>query len=216
LEEVKYSIQKLNNNRAPGPGALNAELLKIGENKLIGGLWKVIEKTWMEEKILRQWEEGLICPICKKGDCLIYENYCGISLLNTGYKVFSTILFQRLQLYPEKLVGNYQCGFRSGKSMSDQLHTMRQILEKMGEYRVNTFYLFVDLKLPMIALTEPNSSKLWRNFKSPENLMEITLRNIRCKAKTPSGITDLLIQKRAHDKETLYPACCLKLLWRKQ
>jgi hypothetical protein len=83
LEEVKYSIQKLNNNRAPGPDDLNKELFKIEENKLIGRLWKVIEKIWMEEKILKQWEEGIICPIYKKGYHLMCKNYHGISLLNT-------------------------------------------------------------------------------------------------------------------------------------
>jgi hypothetical protein len=40
LEEVKYSIQKQNNNRAPGPDGLNAELLKIEENKLTGNYGK--------------------------------------------------------------------------------------------------------------------------------------------------------------------------------
>jgi hypothetical protein len=60
LEEMKYSVQKLNNNRAPGPDSLNASLFKIEENRLIGRLWKVIEKIWMEEKIPRQCEEGLI------------------------------------------------------------------------------------------------------------------------------------------------------------
>jgi hypothetical protein len=47
---MKYSIQKLNNNKAPGPDGLNVELFKIEENKLTGRLWKVIEKIWMEEK----------------------------------------------------------------------------------------------------------------------------------------------------------------------
>jgi sorting nexin-29 len=61
------------------------------------------------------------------------ENYGGVSLLNTAYKVFSSILFQRLQPYVQKLIGNYQCGFRNGKSTSDQLHSMRQILQKMRE-----------------------------------------------------------------------------------
>jgi sorting nexin-29 len=145
-KSVTYSIQKLNNNRAPGPDGLNSKLFKIEENKLIGRLWKVIEKIWMEEKIPRQWEEGLIFPVYKKGYRLICENYRGISLLNTAYKVFSNILFQRLQLYAEKFVGNYQCGFRNGKSTSDQLHTMRQVLEKMGKCGVNTFNLFVDFK----------------------------------------------------------------------
>jgi hypothetical protein len=64
---VKYSFQKLNKKRAPGPDGLNVELFKREENKLIGRLWKVIEKIWMEEKIPKQWE-GLICPPYKKGD----------------------------------------------------------------------------------------------------------------------------------------------------
>jgi hypothetical protein len=62
---VKYANQKLN-NRAPGPDGLNVELFKTEENKLIGTLWRVIEKMWMEEKIPKQWEEGLICPVYKK------------------------------------------------------------------------------------------------------------------------------------------------------
>jgi sorting nexin-29 len=50
------------------------------------------------------------------------ENYCGICLLNTAYEVFSVILFQRLQPNVETSIGNYQCGFRPGKSTSDRLH----------------------------------------------------------------------------------------------
>jgi sorting nexin-29 len=61
------------------------------------------------------------------------ENCRGISLLNTAYKVFSNILFQRLQPYVEELVRNYQRGFKNGKSTSDPLYNMRQILEKMRE-----------------------------------------------------------------------------------
>jgi hypothetical protein len=59
-------------------------------------LWKLIEKIWKEEIFPSQWEEGLICPVYEKGDQMMCENYCGISLLNTAYEVFSIILFQRL------------------------------------------------------------------------------------------------------------------------
>jgi hypothetical protein len=37
----------------------------------------VNEKIWIEEEIPREWEEGLICPIYKKGGHLMCENYCG-------------------------------------------------------------------------------------------------------------------------------------------
>jgi sorting nexin-29 len=41
---------------------------------------------------------------------MMCENYRGISLLNTAYKVFSGILFQRLQPIVETTIGNYQRG----------------------------------------------------------------------------------------------------------
>jgi hypothetical protein len=60
--------------------------------------------------------------------------------------VFSNILFQRLGPYVEKIVGNYKCGFRDGQPTSDQIATIRHILEKMGEYGINIFHLFMDLQ----------------------------------------------------------------------
>jgi sorting nexin-29 len=168
-EEVLQAIEKLKNNRVPGRDGLNAELTKVDDNKLTHRICKVIEKVWRTEKIPQQWEEGLICPILKKDDCLVCENYHGITLLNTAYKMFSNILFERLQPYVEKIIGSYQCGFRSGKSTSDQIHTVRQIMEKMGEYGVNTFYLFLDFKAAYDSIAEMSSSRLWRNSRSLEN-----------------------------------------------
>jgi hypothetical protein len=66
LEEVKFAVLKLKNNRASGPDGLQTELLKVDEMSFIHRLWKLIEKIWKEEIFPSQWEEGLICPIYKK------------------------------------------------------------------------------------------------------------------------------------------------------
>lgn len=84
-----------------------------------------------------------MCPMFKKGDQLECQN----TLLNTAYKVFSNIvLFQSLQPYVDKTTGSYQCRFRSGKSASDQIRALRQIMEKMTEKGVSTFGIFVDFE----------------------------------------------------------------------
>ena len=70
----------------------------------------------------------------------------------------------------EKIVGNYQCGFRDEKSTSDQIHTIRQILEKMGEYVINIFRLFMDFKAAYDFIDRTEISRLWRNFKFIDNL----------------------------------------------
>jgi sorting nexin-29 len=169
----------------------------------------------MEEKFPRQWEERLICPVYKKGDRLMCENYRGISLLNTAYKVFSNILFQRLQPYAEKFVGYFQCCFRNGMSTSDQLHTMGKILEKMGECGVNTFNLFVNFTAAYDSIDIIQLLKAMEGFQIPrkfKSLAEITLKIARCKVKTPNGITDPFDTKRTYGKMMLYSVCCLTLL----
>jgi hypothetical protein len=92
LEEVNFVVLKLKNNKASGPDGLNAELLKVDEMSRIHRLWKLIENKWKEEIFPSQWEKGLICPIYKKGDRMMCENYRGICLPNTAYKVFCYII----------------------------------------------------------------------------------------------------------------------------
>ncbi len=91
-----------------------------------------------------EWEEGLIYPIFKKGDKLECGNYRGIPLFNTALKIFSNLLPWRLQKYTAKIIGNYQCGFQYGKSTIDQIHSIKQILRKTNEYKIDTYHLFID------------------------------------------------------------------------
>jgi hypothetical protein len=103
-------------------------------------------QVWKNEVIPEQCEEGHTCPIYKKAHQLQPNNYRGITLLNTGHKILSNILHKGLKIYVEKTVGDNQCGFQVGKSTTDHIQSMRQILEKTLEYGVSTFHLFTDFK----------------------------------------------------------------------
>ena len=65
-----------------------------------------------------------------------------ISLLPIAYKVMSSVLCERLKPILENLIGPYQCGFRPGKSTTDQIFTLRQILAKTQEMQIDTYHLF--------------------------------------------------------------------------
>jgi sorting nexin-29 len=78
-------------------------------------------EVWNSEVSPEEWNNGIIVPIHKKGSQLHCENFRGITLLNTGYKISSNILYERLKPFVENILGHYQKGFRAGKSTTDQI-----------------------------------------------------------------------------------------------
>jgi len=85
---------------------------------------------WNKEELLEEWKESCIVPIYKKGDKTDYNNYRGISLLSTTYKIISNILLSWPTPYAEKIIVDHQCGFSRNRSTNDHIFCIRQILEK--------------------------------------------------------------------------------------
>ena len=101
---------------------------------------------WNKEELPDEWKELIIVPIYKKGDKTDCNNYGGISLLPTTYKVLSNILLSRLIPYAEEVTGDHQCGFQCNRSTTDHIFCIRQILEKKWEYNEAVHQLFIDFK----------------------------------------------------------------------
>jgi hypothetical protein len=136
----------LKNKKAAGAVSIAPELLKNGGPNLVDALHEVIQQHWTNETLPRSWTEWVLCPVYKKGDKLDCKNYRGISLSNVTSKVFAKILYDRLLPHANAAVQHYQAGFQSGKSTTDQLFALRQILEKCNEFNITTHHLFIDFK----------------------------------------------------------------------
>ena len=89
---------------------------------------------------------GIIQLIYKKGDKLECSNCRAVTLLNVTYIVLSGILYNRLTVYAEEILGEYQCGFRANRSTIDHILTIRQTQVKAYEYNIHVHNLFLDFK----------------------------------------------------------------------
>jgi hypothetical protein len=118
----------------PGIDQIPAELIKAGGRTICLEIHKIIISIWKKEKLPEEWKKSIIVPIHKKGDETDCNNYRGISLLPTTYKILSNILLSRLIPYAKEIIGNYQCGFRRNRSTTDHIFCIRQILKKKCEY----------------------------------------------------------------------------------
>jgi hypothetical protein len=70
---------------------------------------KLIITIWNKKELPEEWKESII--VHKKGDKRDRNNYRGISLLPTTYKILTNILLSRLIPYAEEVIGYHQCGF---------------------------------------------------------------------------------------------------------
>jgi hypothetical protein len=120
-------------------------LKNCGPN-LVDALHEVIQQAWTSETLPRSWTKGVLSPVYKKGDILDCKNYRGICLLNVTNKVFVKILYYRLLPHANVAVQHYHAGFQSGKSTTDQLFALRQILEKCNEFNITIHHLIKDFK----------------------------------------------------------------------
>ncbi|XP_039278735.1 uncharacterized protein LOC111055532 [Nilaparvata lugens] len=146
MQEVQEAIDKLKSNKAPGSDYIPAEVYKCGGQKLTRLCHELITGIWVSEEMLDEWKRGIICPIFKKGDKLMCNNYRGKTLLNIAYKIFSTIIFKRVTLYAEEELSEVQCEFRNNRGTTDQIFVMRQTMEKCYEFDVDLHIVFVDFR----------------------------------------------------------------------
>lgn len=199
LREVVESIKSLKNNKSAGSDGISAELIRLGPEVLGKCLHQLIAKIWDNEQLPEEWKLGLIYPIYKKGDKLDCENFRAITILNAAYKVLSQILFRRLSPLVRDFVGSYQAGFIDGRSTTDQMFTLRQILEKCREYQVPTHHLFIDFKA---AYDTINRNELWRvmhEHRFPGKLIRLikaTMDSVWCRVKISNELSDSFESRR--------------------
>lgn len=193
IEEVSQAILQLKNNKASGPDNIAAELLKHGGPELAKALYGIVIKIWRAEQLPAELLEGAIVAIHKKGDKLQCENYRGVCLLNTAYKVLARVLYTRLQPHAETVIGEYQCGFRRNRSTTDQIFNLRLILQRGSEFNVQTHHLFIDFKQAYDRIKRRELFVVMKELGFETKLIRLvkaTLDGTKCRVKMQNNMSD--------------------------
>jgi len=211
VEEIKVVVQKRKNYKAPGTDNIPAELFRYGGNEVVKHLHTIMKDIWQKEKMPAEWNVSIICPVHKKGDIMECSNYRGVSLLNTAYKILSNALFGRISPFAENIIGNYQCGFRKNRSPTNQIFTLRQILEKTKEFGIETHHLVTDFKSPYDTIKRGQLCNAMSEFNIPNKLIRLTwmtMENTQSQVRIQFDLSDLItITKGLRQGDSL--ACLL-------
>jgi len=150
-------VRELKNGKSCGPEGVYAEMLKHGTDKLISMLTGVINRYLNGEEVPQQWKVTYISPIHKKGSKEDCSNYRGISVTSVMSRLCGKILRDLIE--EENKDEEEQSGFRTGRSCTENIFCMKQVIEKRNATNQETNLLFVDLtkaydSIPILKLWE--------------------------------------------------------------
>ena len=81
-----------------------------------------------------------------KGDTTICDNYRGITLLSVPSKILGKIIIGRIREGIDGLLREEQAGFRRGRGTTEQLFTLRNIIEQCVEWNAPLYINFADFE----------------------------------------------------------------------
>ena len=142
-EEIQNAIKQLRNGKAAWPDIL-AEELKVNNRTNVELLYPPFNKIREEEQVPTEWKEGYLIKLPKNCDLSSCSNCRGITLLSILGKVFNQVLQNRIKDAIDPQLQEQQAGFRENTSCTDQIPTLRIILEQSLEWNSPLYINFVD------------------------------------------------------------------------
>ena len=144
--ELRRLIRKLKNRKSVGPDCIPNEIIKSG--KIDGFLLKLFRTCFNNGIAPSIWSKSIIVPIPKNAlsDPCVPLNYRGISLLSCIYKLYTSLLNERLVKHTDanNLIADEQNGFRKDRSCLDHIFSLTSIIRNRKSKNLDTFCAFID------------------------------------------------------------------------
>lgn len=132
--EIRKALRSLKNGKAAGVDNIPVEALKEGGAEIVDSLHELLNLVWKEEEISTDWTKGLLVKLPKSGDLSQCDKWRGITLLSIPSKVLTRVILDRMKDAVDRELREEQAGFRKERSCTDQIATLRVIMEQTIEW----------------------------------------------------------------------------------
>ena len=130
LLEIEKACHNFKRGKAAGPDGLPADIFKELDKEGLKLIQNIFNDWWNGKEVPIETTQAQVVFIFKKGNKADLGNYRPISLLNTTYNIYTTILQQRLATALDPHLQPTQYGFRSKKSNANAVQHVRRVKEK--------------------------------------------------------------------------------------
>ena len=140
-------LKSLNMYKASGPDGINNIVLKKCAESLTYPLKLIFRKSLDDGKFPASWKIANICPIYKKGDKQMAENYRPIALLSTLSKVLERVVYNQLYEFCRlnNILTERNSGFKKTDSAINQLIYLNHLIYQGLDDGDKIAILFLDI-----------------------------------------------------------------------
>jgi len=160
-EEMRRELKKLKMGKAAGADGIKNEAWLNGGGKIRLKLGEVISGVWRGDGFPDSWRVGVVVPIWKRGDRNVVENYRGVTLTSTAYKIYANIVNERIikELDENEGWSRSQAGFRRGRGTIENVKVLKYLVGKRIGRGKKVWAFFLDLKA---AFNRLDGEVLWQ------------------------------------------------------
>ena len=136
-------------------------------------LLDLCNQIWSKEQVPEGWKKGLLIKLPKKGDLSHCKNWRGIMLLNMASKVFCRVILERIKTALDGKLREEQVAFRADRSCTDQIATLRIIVEQSIEWQSSLYINFIDFEKAFDSISREVLWRLLRHYGMPVEIVNI-------------------------------------------
>lgn len=148
LKEITSAIHALKCNTSVGFDCISNEMLKNCSTNMLQCICKLFNLIYESGKYPVEWTESIIKPLFKAGSETDPNNYRGISISSCLSKLFSRVLYNRMDKFvtEHNILTESQIGFRKTYRPTDHIFTLKSIIDKYLRSKDRVYSCFVDLR----------------------------------------------------------------------
>ena len=145
LEELKKAVTKSAKGKSPVLNKVPPDAFKALSEKNLSLLLDFLNAFCNKETDFDEWHEGQVIPVPKSGDLSDPNKWCGVTLMDLGSKIFSSILSMQLFHIIKEHGVKYQFGSTPGVGCQDGSFAIKTMLHLRHNHNLPTWVMFADL-----------------------------------------------------------------------
>ena len=145
--EALLALKSMKNNKSPGSDGFTCEFYKFFFTDIGDFLIRSLNYGFRLGCLSVTQRQGIITCIPKDGkDKRYIKNWRPISLLNTSYKIASSVIANRIKQFLHNLISPDQRGFMTGRFISENIRILYDVLKFTEEEKLPGLVMLVDFE----------------------------------------------------------------------